>query len=115
MNIFRFDIHSNIFIYYIHLNIMRMQIRSSQDLGNLVAEARRQRQLTQRQVAKEIGVTQAWISKVERGQSKAWIGNVLRLAAFLDITLVGEIGSPSKVGTEPGAQANSYPDLNELI
>jgi len=66
-------------------------IRSSQQLGKLIATARRHKKLSQREIADELGVTQAWISRVERGQQKAWIGQVLRLVTWLDIELKGTL------------------------
>ena len=91
---------------------MRTHIRSSQDLGELIASARRGRGLSQRDVAKELGVTQAWISRVERGSQKCWIGQVLRLAAFLGVDLVGEVSPSKKSG--PHIKGD-YPDLDALL
>lgn len=79
----------------------------------MIAAARRRRQLTQRQVAEALGVTQAWVSKVERGQQKAWIGQVFRLALFLDIRLSGEIAPPA---AQPVTRSTAdYPDLDHLL
>ena len=91
---------------------MRTHIRSSQDLGELIALARRGQGLSQRDVAKELGVTQAWISRVERGNQKCWIGQVLRLAAFLGVDLVGEV-SPNRKGEVQ--VKGDYPDLDTLL
>ena len=91
---------------------MKIPIRSSQDLGELIGSARRKRGLSQRDVAKELGVTQAWISRVERGNQKCWIGQVLRLAAFLDVNLVGEL--PTEVTGETQVHGE-YPDLNAFL
>lgn len=91
---------------------MKIPIRSSQDLGGLIASARRRRGLSQRDVAEELGVTQAWISRVERGNQKCWIGKVFRLAAFLDVDLVGEV-SPGK--RSEAHTAGDYPDLDTLL
>ena len=91
---------------------MKVPIRSIQDLGGLIASARRRRGLSQRDVAKELGVTQAWISRVERGNQKCWIGKVLRLAAFLDVGLVGEVSPGKKSEARP---KGDYPDLDTLL
>ena len=88
-------------------------IRSSQDLGQLIAAARRRRSLTQRQVAEALGVTQAWISKVERGGQKTRIGQVLRLASSLEIRIAGEIAPPS--AKSPVEATRDYPDLDDLL
>lgn len=89
-------------------------IRSSQDIGALIARARRNRGQTQRQLAADFGVSQAWISRIELGQQKAWIGQVLRLASFLGIELSARIhteGTP----TPASRTASDYPDLNDLV
>jgi transcriptional regulator with XRE-family HTH domain len=91
---------------------MKIHIRSSQDLGELIGSARRKRGLSQRDVAKELGVTQAWISRVERGNQKCWIGQVLRLAAFLDVNLVGELTADT-YGETP--VQGEYPDLDAFL
>jgi ribosome-binding protein aMBF1 (putative translation factor) len=91
---------------------MKIPIRSSQDLGALIVSARRRRGLSQRDVAKELGVTQAWISRVERGNQKCWIGQVLRLASFLDVNLIGELKSDNKQETK---KQTDYPDLDEFL
>ena len=91
---------------------MKVHIRSSQDLGELIASARRKRGFSQRDVAKELGVTQAWISRVERGNQKCWIGQVLRLASFLDLSLVGELTMDDK--SETHVQGD-YPNLDKLL
>ncbi|MDA1067680.1 MAG: helix-turn-helix transcriptional regulator [Verrucomicrobia bacterium] len=91
---------------------MKIHIRSSQDLGELIGSARRRRGLSQRDVAKELGVTQAWISRVERGNQKCWIGQVLRLASFLDVNLVGELSTDDKSETQAQGE---YPDLDAFL
>ena len=90
-----------------------MRIRSSQHLGQLIAAARRRRNLTQRDVAREFGVTQSWISHVESGQQKAWIGPILRLASWLGIEITGTISeSPREKDVRNAAH---HPDINEIV
>ncbi len=91
---------------------MKIPIRSSQDLGELIASARRRGGLSQRDVAKKLGVTQAWISRVERGNQKCWIGQVLRLATFLNVDLVGEVTPDKKRELHVKGE---YPDLDTLL
>ena len=91
---------------------MKIPIRSSQDLGELIASARKRRGLSQRDVARDLGVTQAWISRVERGNQKCWIGQVLRLATFLDLNLVGELTMDDKKETQV---QGDYPNLDKLL
>ena len=91
---------------------MKIPIRSSQDLGELIASARKRHGLSQRDVAKKLGVTQAWISRVERGNQKCWIGQVLRLATFLNVDLVGEVTPDQKRELRVKGE---YPDLDTLL
>lgn len=109
MDITRVYVHSNI-VQQMNIPIL---VRSSQDVGQLIAAARRRRGLSQREVAEALGVTQAWISRVERGQQKAWIGQVLRLAGFLNVRLTGSIVDTSSTSTE--AEKQVYPDLDDLL
>ena len=90
------------------------QIRSSRDLGQVIAAARRRRGLTQRQVAAALGVTQAWISKVEQGKQRAWVGQVLRLMAWLGIDLTCAIREDSTTIRAPRA-ARSQPRLDDIV
>ncbi|HLB33342.1 MAG: hypothetical protein A3F67_10510 [Verrucomicrobia bacterium RIFCSPHIGHO2_12_FULL_41_10] len=93
--------------------VLETSIRSSQQLGQLIVAARRQKKLSQRDVAQELGVTQAWVSRVERGQQKAWIGQVLRLATWLEIDITGKLShqhEKKKLNSD-----DEYPDINEVI
>ncbi|MFU8847868.1 MAG: helix-turn-helix domain-containing protein [Opitutales bacterium] len=87
-------------------------IRSPQDLGALLAQARKKKGLSQRQLAADFGVSQAWISRVELGYQKSWIGQVFRLAVYLGVEL-----SVVSRGAGDGADAalKNYPDLNQLV
>jgi transcriptional regulator with XRE-family HTH domain len=98
-------------IYFMHSST---PIRSSQQLGRLIAAARRRKKLTQRDVARELGVTQAWVSRVERGQQKAWIGQVLRLATWLGIEIIGTLPENAVV-TRPPVNTSDYPDINAVV
>lgn len=91
-------------------------VRSPQDLGQLIAQTRRRRGQSQRQLASEFGVTQAWLSRVERGYQKSWIGQVFRLAVYLGIELTAEspIAEPSR-HESPIRSTEDYPDINQLV
>lgn len=87
-------------------------IRSPQDLGALLAQARKRRGLSQRQLAAEFGVSQAWISRVEQGYQKTWIGQVFRLAVYLGVELSAGSGrSENRANSAP----MNYPDLDQLV
>lgn len=87
-------------------------IRSPQDLGVLLAQARKRRGLSQRQLAAEFGASQAWISRVEQGYQKTWIGQVFRLAVYLGVELSAGSGRSDHRGDS--APVN-YPDLDQLV
>lgn len=90
------------------------RIRSSRELGQLITVARRQQGMSQRQVADALGVSQAWVSRVEQGKQRAWVGNVLRLASFLDIELQGRLPREKGKRDKPVA-ISAYPDINSIV
>lgn len=94
----------------------RHSIRSPQDLGVLLAQARKRRGQSQRELAADFGVTQAWISRVEQGYQKTWMGQVFRLAAYLGVELTAAY-APSDGASESVKDhaRDDYPDLNELV
>jgi transcriptional regulator with XRE-family HTH domain len=92
----------------------RMTIRSSQHLGQLIAAARRARKLTQRDVARELGVTQSWVSHVESGNQKAWVGQILRLATWLGIEITGTLSDISSK-KRSRRDVSQHPDIDEIV
>ncbi|MCC5790410.1 MAG: helix-turn-helix domain-containing protein [Opitutales bacterium] len=118
-----FDVRSNIILIDIETNVIfsfqmnqNQAVRSPQDLGQLIAQARRQRGQSQRQLAAEFGVTQAWLSRVERGHQKTWIGQVFRLAVYLGIELTAQTPASKDASSESkNSPAGDYPDINQLI
>ncbi len=90
-------------------------IRSSRDLGQLIAATRRRRGLSQRQVADALGATQAWISRVEQGQQRAGIGQVLRLMSHLGITLTGAISDSAVKASAKRMAGKAHPDINRVV
>lgn len=94
----------------------KQAVRSPQDLGHLIAHARRERGQSQRQLAADFGVTQAWLSRVEQGYQKTWIGQVFRLAVYLGIELTAQTSASKKAPSESATPATEdYPDINKLI
>jgi HTH-type transcriptional regulator/antitoxin HipB len=68
-----------------------MWAQSAAEIGRIVATARRHRKLTQSQLACALGVSQNWVSEIERGKGTARIGKILRVLSFLGVRLeVGE-------------------------
>jgi len=70
---------------------MQKQVYSAQDFGEVIRAARERKQLSQRDLAAQLGVTQAWVSSVERGNDKSQIAGVLRLVSFLEIDLIADL------------------------
>ena len=61
-------------------------------------------------------VTQKWISTVEQGKSRAWIGQVLRLASFLEISLVGSLSSdPYSASETSNKHVNHARDIRRAV
>lgn len=116
-----FDINFAITPIDININVTqyspmkkRQIVRSPQDLGALIAQARRQRGLSQRQLAAEFGTSQAWVSRVEQGYQKTIIGQVLRLAVHLGIELSAQTGTDAKP-TKRQPPQDDYPSLDTLV
>jgi ribosome-binding protein aMBF1 (putative translation factor) len=113
-NVVSVDIRTNV-IFSSHMS-QNQAVRSPQDLGHLIAQARRQRGQSQRQLAAEFGVTQAWLSRVEQGHQKTWIGQVFRLAVYLGIELTAQTPASKDASSESKkSPAGDYPDINKLI
>lgn len=66
---------------------MAQIIRSTEDLGAALRQARRKAGLTQMQVADALGFSHQWISEIESGKPNARIGAILEVAAALNLTL----------------------------
>jgi HTH-type transcriptional regulator / antitoxin HipB len=64
-----------------------MWAQSATEIGRIVATARRHKRLTQVELARELGVTQYWLSEIERGKETAQLGRVLRVLSFLGVRL----------------------------
>ena len=76
-----------------------MWAQSTVEVGRIIAAARRHRKLTQGELARAIGASQAWVSEVERGKDNAQIGKVLRTLAYLGVKL--------QTGMTPWAQGKT--------
>jgi len=89
------------------------QIKSSQDIGKVLASARKAKGLSQREAAARLGVTQKWISNVEQGKSRAWIDKVLELAHFLGVRVFTEDDSEPRVPED--SQKTGEPTMEEVL
>lgn len=88
-----------------------MWAHTARQVGDIITAARRHRGLTQAQLAREMGVTQAWISQIEQGKDNAQIGKVLRVLSYLGVRLrVGEAPWDARPVSAPEG-----PDLSLVI
>lgn len=91
-------------------------IRRPEELGALIAAARRRQCRTQREVADALGVTQAWISRVENGRERAWIGQILRLAACLELDLFARMpAGADRPEVAPASGTSFFPEHDDWV
>jgi len=64
-----------------------MWARNTIEIGKIIRAARMTRHVSQTELARLLGTTQAWISEVEKGKDTAQIGLVLRVLAQLNVRL----------------------------
>jgi y4mF family transcriptional regulator len=64
-----------------------MWAQSAFEIGKIIAAARRHHKLSQAELARAIGSTQAWVSEIEQGKETAQIGKVLRALSHLGVRL----------------------------
>ena len=64
-----------------------MLIGNAQDVGNILRQARKDKGMTQRQVADMLGVTRQWVASVEAGAPTARVGLVIDALRCVDILL----------------------------
>lgn len=86
------------------------RISSSKDLGIILARARKDQGLSQREVAARLGVTQKWISAIEQGKSRAWIDKVLELSYFLGVQIHATTAS-----VQPASPSSDAPSIDDLL
>lgn len=71
-------------------------VRGGDDIGRAVAEIRRDRHLTQQQLAEQAGLSRDWLAKLETGRSAVVLDHLLRLlrrlGASVTITFEGGDG-----------------------
>ena len=64
-----------------------MRILKTVELGRYVATSRRDRGLTQSELAEAIGTSRFWVIRAERGEPRIELGLVLRALRFLEVTV----------------------------
>ncbi len=63
------------------------KVTSPKSLGQILKSARSQRGLTQNQAGSLVGITQAMVSRIERGESNARIDTLFRLFSALELEI----------------------------
>lgn len=79
----------------------------AQDIGRRVAQIRRERNLTQRQLAAKLKVSIPWLSKVETKGSNMTVVTIIKLANALGVS-GRELWDPPKI-KEPPKPARGRP------
>jgi y4mF family transcriptional regulator len=90
-----------------------MWARTSSEVGKIIRAARLRRKLSQADLARLLGTTQAWISEVEQGKDTAQIGLVLRALARLDIRLRAD--EPPRKTSQARRPQGKHVDLDRII
>lgn len=90
-----------------------MWAQSAAEVGKIIAAARRHHKLTQAELARAIGATQAWVSEVEQGKETAQIGKVLRTLSHLGVRLQTGV-APWIAYTVPPSEPESV-SLSDII
>lgn len=67
-----------------------MRIRTASEIGALVRHTRRQRGMSQEELATRVGATRRWISALESGKARAELALVLATLDALDLALIAE-------------------------
>lgn len=63
-------------------------VRSAQQIGNAIRRLRKLNSLSQVELASRSGVTQATVSRIEKGHQKTEVGTLLLLLTALDVDIV---------------------------
>lgn len=79
---------------------VRYPIQTPQQLGAVLQGFRKQRGLTQAQVARKVGLLQSAVSELERDSSTASLNRIFKLLAALDLELVVQPRGASQKVTE---------------
>lgn len=67
--------------------VSAIKISDSHDIGNLVKNKRKQRRMTQAQLAKAAGVGTRFISELENGKATLQLNKILDVLVYLQMSL----------------------------
>ena len=73
------------------MSTRRFVIRAPGDLGRTIAEARRQRELTQEDLARAVNLDRTYLARLEAGQSTILIERTLLLLQELGVRIEAEM------------------------
>ena len=82
---------------------MRAIVGSNEDLGRLVASLRLRNKLSQEELARLLGVSQRYISELERGKPKILDARIFRVLRMLEIQLEAVLPESSGESDSSGA------------
>ncbi len=83
-------------------------MRSQRELASVVEQRRRERGLTQAELAERVGVSRQWVNALEAAEGNPTFTNLLAVLASLDLSLdIVEMTSAQR-------PAIVHPDLDEL-
>ena len=68
-------------------NIPKCNIQKGEDMGNSISKLRKEKKMTQSELAELIGVTQETISKLENGKRKLDINIAQKIAIAFEVSL----------------------------
>jgi transcriptional regulator with XRE-family HTH domain len=67
-------------------------VRSPEDFGRVIAEIRRERGMTQEELAATGGLTRAWLAQLETGRTARSLEHILRLLRRLGASVTVTVG-----------------------
>jgi HTH-type transcriptional regulator / antitoxin HipB len=62
-------------------------VRSPEDLGDVIADRRAVRQLSQAELAEQVGISRSYLAKIERGRTTSVVEHTFRLLRRLGATV----------------------------
>jgi transcriptional regulator with XRE-family HTH domain len=76
--------------------------RVLRDVGRRVAELRRERELTQEQLAKKAEISWKYLQQIESGSENLTLRSMVNLANLLEVGLADLMQRPSTIRVRPG-------------
>jgi len=79
---------------------IKTNINSSYTLGQVMQQGRLQTGMSQRELAKAIGVSQKWIWEMEQGKPGLLMNRLFRILSLIEVELFAEIIVKDKIINE---------------